>query len=187
VSDEAKPAPDFATMRAVEILASIVEKRISQPNVPPPPIDVPVVLFNENVRFAIGTTTRDDAVKALGTGFPYPAKGWDCYALRLEGTRALLSAFYREGTLIAVELFTPKTKGAPTLQARDLGEFRLVPGEVKLGGAIVGLDERFTPAVGGPATVVFNISYELRFPGGVAYVMGNGGTIERLVLYAAET
>jgi hypothetical protein len=187
MAEEERPAPDFATARAVEILASIVEKRLSQPNVPPPPIDVPVVLFNENVRFAIGTTTREDVIKALGTGFPYPAKGWDCYAVRFDRTRALLSAFYRDDKLIAVELFTPRTKNAPTLQARDLGEFRLVPGEVKLGSAIVGLDERFTPAVGGPGTVVFKVSYELRFPGGVAYAMGNDGTIERLVLYAADT
>lgn len=183
---EDRPAPDFAMLRAVEILASIVEKRITQPNVPPPPIDVPVVLFNENVRFAIGTTTRTEVVRALGTGFAYPSKGWDSYALRFGSDRAILSAFYREGLLIAVELFTPKTKNAPTLAPRDLGEFRLIPGEVKLGGAFVSLDERFTPAIGGPATVVFKLSYELRFPGGVAYAMGNAGTIERLVLYAAD-
>lgn len=181
------PPPDFAMLRAVEILAQIAEKRMSQPNVPPPPIDVPVILFNENIRFQIGVTTRAEVHKALGTGFPFPIKGWETYALRQTGTRGLLSAFFREDVLIAVEFYTPRTKNAPQLVARDLGEFRLVPGEVKLGGAIVGLDERFTVAIGGPAALVYKRSYELRFPGGVAYAMGNAGKIERLVLYAAES
>jgi hypothetical protein len=180
------PAPDFAMMRAVEILASIVEKRITQPNVPPPPIDVPVILFNENVRCAIGTTTRAEIIKALGTGYPFPSKGWETYATRQGNTRALLSVFFREEKLIAAEFYVPRTKHAPNLAARDLGEFRLIPGEVKLGGSIVSLDERFTMAVGGPATIVYKYRYELRYPGGVAYVMGNEGLIERLVLYAAD-
>jgi len=180
------PAPDFAMLRAVEVLASIVEKRMSQPNVPPPPIDVPVILFNENVRLEIGKTSRAELVKALGTGFPFPSKGWETYAVRQNGTRALLSAFFRDELLIAAELYLPRTKNAPNMVARDLGEFRLIPGEVKLGGAIVSLDERFTTAVGGPAGVVYKLSFELRFPGGVAYAMGNGGLIERLVLYAAD-
>jgi hypothetical protein len=182
-----KPPPDFAMLRAVEVLASIAEKRLSQPNVPPLPIDVPVILFNENVRFAIGTTTRAEVIKALGTGYPFPSKGWETYAVRQGKGHALLSSFYRADTLIAVEFFIPRTKNAPTLAPRDLGEFRLIPGEVKLGTAIVGLDERFTSAVGGPATLVYKLSYELRFPGGVAYAMGNDGTIERMVLYADES
>lgn len=191
MSEDERPAPDFAMLRAVEVLASIVEKRLTQPNVPPPPIDVPVILFNENQRFQIGVTTRAEVVKALGTGFPFPSKGWETYAVRQNGTRALLSAFFhqdgRDDRLIAVELYLPRTKNAPNMVARDLGEFRLVPGEVKLGGALVSLDERFTPAVGGPAGVVYKVSFELRFPNGVAYAMGNAGTIERMVLYAADT
>lgn len=186
MSDDQKPAPDFAMLRAVEVLASIVEKRLTQPNVPPPPIDVPVSLFNENQRFQIGVTTRAEVVKALGTGFPFPSRGWETYAVRQNGTRALLSSFFRDDRLIAAELYLPRTKNAPNMVARDLGEFRLVPGEVKLGGALVSLDERFTPAVGGPAGVVYKVSFELRFPGGVAYAMGNAGTIERMVLYAAD-
>ena len=68
---EGRPPPDFAMVRAVEILAKIAEKRLKQPNVPPPPIDVPVILFNENVRFQIGVTKRTDVVRALGTGFGF--------------------------------------------------------------------------------------------------------------------
>jgi hypothetical protein len=188
MSDErgGRPPPDFAMVRAVEILAKIAEKRMRLPNVPPPPIDVPVILFNENIRFAIGETKRADVVKTLGSGFPYPAKGWDAYAVREDGTRRLLTAFYRDDILVGVEYFVPKFKNAPQLVPRDLGEFRLVPGEVKLGAAIVGLDERFVPAIGGPGTAVYSNAYEVRYPGGVAYAMGSGGTIERLVLYAAE-
>lgn len=185
-SGSGEPPPDFAMLRAVEVLASIAEKRMSQPNVPPLPIDVPVILFNENVAFALGTTTLADVIKALGTGFPFPSKGWATYAVRFGSDRALLSAFFREDKLIACEFYTPKTKNAPTLAPRDLGEFRLVPGEVKLGTAIVGLDERFTSAVGGPGSVMYRLCYELRFPRGVAYAMGNDGTIERMVLYADE-
>jgi hypothetical protein len=186
VTDE-KPPPDFAMLRAVEVLAGIVEKRMTQPNVPPLPIDVPVILFNENVRCEIGATTRAEVIKALGTGFPFPSKGWETYAVRNGNERALLSVFFRDDKLIACEFYTPKTKNAPTLAPRDLGEFRLVPGEVKLGTAIVGLDERFTMAVGGPGSVMYKLSYELRFPRGVAYAMGNDGTIERMVLYADES
>lgn len=182
-----RPPPDFAMLRAVEILASIAEKRLTQPNVPPPPIDVPVILFNENIRFAIGTTTRSEVAKALGTGFAFPSKGWETYGIRQGNERALLSSFYRADKLIAVEFFIPRTKNAPTLAPRDLGEFRLIPGEVKLGTAVVSLDERFVTAVGGPGSAVYTYSYELRFPGGVAYAMGNKGKIERMVLYAAET
>ncbi len=184
--DENKPAPDFAMLRAVEILASLVEKRLSQPNVPPPPIDVPVILFNENIRFEIGATTRAEVIKALGTGYPFPSKGWETYGIRYGSSRALLSSFFRDDRLIAAEFYTPRTKNAPTLAPRDLGEFRLIPGEVKLGSSIASLDDRFCVALGGPATIVYKYRYELRFPGGVAYVMGNEGLIERLVLYAAE-
>lgn len=173
-------------VRAVEILAAIAEKRMRIPNVPPPPIDVPVILFNENLRFEIGKTERSDVTRALGTGFPYPAKGWDTYAVREGRDRRFLSAFYKDDLLVGVELFIPQTDTAPNLAPRDLGEFRLVPGEVRVGTAVVSLDERFVPAVGGPARAVYAHAFEVRYPGGVAYAMGNDGTITRLVLYAEE-
>jgi hypothetical protein len=188
MSDDAsggKPPPDFAMVRAVEILAQIAEKRLKQPNVPPPPIDVPVVLFNENIRFEIGVTKRTAVVKELGTGFAYPAKGWDTYGVRENRERRLLSAFYKDDILVGVEFYIPQTDTAPNLHPRELGEFRLVPGEVRVGLGVVSLDERFVEAVGGPGTAVYAHAYEVRYPGGVAYAMGNKGTITRLVLYAA--
>jgi hypothetical protein len=181
-----KPPPDFAMVRAVEILAAIAEKRLRQPNVPPPPIDVPVILFNENVRFQTGTTRRSEVIDALGTGFAYPANGWDTYGVREGREKRLLSAFYKDELLVGVEYYVPLTESAPKLAPRELGEFRLVPGEVKVGSAIVGLDERFVPAVGGPGSAVYASAYEIRYPHGVAYAMGNAGTVTRLVLYADQ-
>ncbi len=174
-------------VRAVEILAAIAEKRLRQPNVPPPPIDVPVILFNENIRFQTGTTRRSDVVRALGTGFPYPAKGWDTYGIREGRERRLLSAFYKDDLLVGVEFYTPLTDTVPNLTPRDVGEFRLVPGEVRVGVAITSLDDRFVPAVGGPGTAVYTYAYEVRYPNGVAYAMGNAGIVSRLVLYADQS
>ena len=179
-----KPPPDFAMVRAVEILAQIAEKRLKQPNVPPPPIDVPVILFNENIRFQTGVTNRKDVIRELGTGFAYPAKGWDTYGLRENNERRLLSAFYKDDLLVGVEYYVPQTDSAPKLAPRDLGEFRLVPGEVRIGLGIISLDERFVDAVGGPGIAVYRHAFEVRYPGGVAYAMGNDGTVSRLVLYA---
>lgn len=182
--DKGRPPPDFAMLRAVEILATIAEKRLRAPNVPPPPIDVPVILFNENIRFELGVTKRSGVIKELGTGYPFPSIGWETYGIRDNGRR-LLSLFYKDDTLVALEYYIPKTDNAPNLAPRDLGEFRLIPGEVKLGSAIVSLDERFVPAVGGPSNIIYELAYEVRYPGGVAYAMGNAGILERLVLYAA--
>lgn len=178
-------APDFAMLRAVEILASIASGRRTSTNVPPPPIDRPVVLFNEIQRFELGTTKRADVERTLGSGFSFPAKGWHAYASRYGGERRLLCAFYRDGVLVGVEYFLPKGDGVPALAPRDLGDFRLLPGEVGIGAALGSLDARYTLAPGGPAQLVYAQAFEIRFPGGLGYVMGNDGRAERLVLYAA--
>jgi hypothetical protein len=62
----------------------------------------------------------------------------------------------------------------------------LVPGDVAIGAGFATLDARFTPAVGGPGRVMYENACEIRFPGGLGYVMGNAGVAERLVLYAAD-
>jgi hypothetical protein len=190
---EDERAPDFAMRRAVEILASIYEKNSARHEVRPAPLDRPVVLANERLVLALGTTTRADVERAFGIGFAYPIRGWHTYAARENGARHFLSLFYgaaneREpgkSALIALEHYVPKTKGAPSLAARDYGPFRLSPGDVALGAATATLDERYGVASGGPAPVVYAEAYEARFPGGVAYVMGNEGRVERLGLYAA--
>lgn len=178
-------APDFAMQRAAEILAQVYEAGRARRNVPPAPLDRPVVLANEQLVFALGATTRADVERAFGVAFSYPMRGWHTYAAREDGRRYFLSLFYRGVTLVALEYYLPKADRAPALAARDYGAFRLSPGDVALGATTASLDERYVTAVGGPAPVVYAEAYEARFPGGVAYVMGNGGRIERLGLYAA--
>jgi hypothetical protein len=183
MSDER--TPDFAMQRAVEVLAQIYERNQNKRNVPPVPIDQPVVLANEHLIFTLGTTTRTQVERAFGVAFAYPMRGWHTYAAREDAQPGFLSLFYRESTLVALEYYLPKLDRVPSLAARDYGVFRLTPGEVALGAATATLDERYVTAVGGPAPVVYAEAYEVRFPGGVAYVMGNGGRVERLGLYAA--
>jgi hypothetical protein len=178
-------APDFAMHRAAEILARVYETNRARRNVPPAPLDRPVVLANENVSFALGTTTRAEVERAFGVAFQYPMRGWHTYAAREDGTRNFLSLFYSDGTLVALEYYVPKADRVPGLAARDYGAFRLSPGDVALRAAVSSLDVRYVTAVGGPAPVVYAESFEARFPGGVAYVMANDARIERLGLYAA--
>lgn len=182
MSDER--APDFAMQRAVEILAGIYERNRTARNVPPAPIDRPAVIASDQITLAVGTTTRADVERAWGTAFAYPMRGWHTYAARENGARYFLSLFYAGAVLVAAEYYVPKTDGAPTLAARDYGLLRLTPGDVALGASTATLDARYVAAVGGPAPVVYAEAYEVRFPGGVAYVMGNGGRVERIGLYA---
>jgi hypothetical protein len=183
--DGEPPAPDFAMQRAVEILAQAYEAGRARRNVAPAPLDRAVVLANERVVLTLSTTTRADVERAFGIAFSYPMRGWHTYAAREEGRRYFLSLFYVDAALIALEYYVPKADRAPALAARDYGAFRLSPGDVALGAAFASLDERYVTAIGGPAPLVYTEAYEARFPGGVAYVMGNGGRIERLGLYAA--
>jgi hypothetical protein len=185
-SEQEPPAPDFAMRRAVEILAKVYEANRARRNVPPTPLDRPVVLANERLVFALGTTSRAEVERAFGVAFAYPMRGWHTYAAREDGRRYFLSLFYSEQTLVALEYYVPKTDRAPSLAARDYGPFRLSPGDVALGAPTSALDERYVEAVGGPAPVVYAEAYEARFPGGVAYVMGNDGRVERLGLYAGS-
>ncbi|MDQ2680065.1 MAG: hypothetical protein M3Y21_03460 [Candidatus Eremiobacteraeota bacterium] len=179
-----RDAPDFAMLRAVEILAKIHERARAQPNVPPKPIDRPIILFNESCSFAIGTSLRSDVERAFGVAFAYPSRGWHTYAVTgADRQHHLLSAFYKDGVLVAAELYVPTTDRTPPLAPRDLS-FRFVPGELYLGMPITAISEEFAEAVGGPGPVVYDKAFEARFPGGVAYAMAKKGLIERLALYA---
>jgi hypothetical protein len=151
----------------------------------PAALDRPVVLANERLVLALGTTAREDVERAFGIGFAYPIRGWHTYAAHEDGARRYLSLFYAERALVALEYYLPKADRATNVAARDYGSFRFSPGDVALGAATAALDARYTVAKGGPAPVVYAEAYEARFPGGVAYVMGNGGRVERLGLYAA--
>jgi hypothetical protein len=180
-----KPPPDFAMLRAVELIAQFVEKQLEKPPVPPAPIDKPVILFNENLSFKLEETTRSEVDRSFGSGFPYPAKGFHSYGLRHEGKPALISAFFdRDEVLIGVEHYYVTSKSTPSLAPRAIGAFRLIPGEIALGMPMSKLSDEFVPAISGPSPAIYAQRYEVRFPGGVAYVMGNKMRVERLVLYA---
>lgn len=170
-------------LRAVEVMAQFIERQM-KPNAPSPPLDRPVFLFHESLAVEVGKTTRQNVEYALGSGFSYPAPGWHTYALRHEAGPALLSIFYKDDVTIGAEFYLAKTKSAPPLAPRDFGAFRLVPGEVGLGSPFGLLSKDYSAAIGGPGTHVYSTAYEARFPGGIAYVMGNKGRVERLVVYA---
>jgi len=185
MSDGDRPPPDFAMLRAVQILAELAERKRDTPLTPPPPIDRPVIMFNEKRALQIGVTTRADVRRDFGAGAAYPAAGWWTYALRFGGSRRLLSLIFHHDVLSGVELYLPKGTGVLNLPPNYWGDFRLVPGEVAIGDKLSALDARFTPAVGGPGRLTYAEAFEIRFPGGLGYVMGNAGQAERIVLYAA--
>ncbi len=171
-------------LRAVEILAQMHERARQKPNTPPAPIDRPVVLRSDRMMLQVGKSKRADVERGLGIGFSYPARGWHTYATKEGGQRCLLSAFYKNGILVAVELYVPRGPHAPNLQARDLGGCALEPGGVRIGMQIDSIGAPFAPAVGGPGKVIYDRACETRFPGGVAYAMAARGIIERLTIYA---
>jgi hypothetical protein len=187
VSDEEeKPfqAPDFAMARAVEILAQIYERQQRLADVPPPPLDKPLLIFNETIAFDVNKTTRQEVERALGIAFSYPARGWHTYCVQGENGREFLSAFYSAGELISAELYLPRSDRAPALQPRNLGGFRLVPGDIRIGMQLGALPEGFTRIPTPEGLGAYSGIFEARFPGGSAYAMGNDGAIERLAIYA---
>jgi hypothetical protein len=183
MSDRGKPPPDFAMVRAVEILAQIAEKQLKSAHVLPPPIDVPIILFNEHIMFVIGKTQRAAVIAELGPGYAFPTKGWESYAMHEGTTRCLLSALYRDDVLVGVDYYVAPANRVPELRAGNFGEFRFVPGQIMIGSDMLRLDERFVAVAEGPDARTYSHAFEVRFPGGVAYVQGTGGHVQRLVLY----
>lgn len=178
------PAPDFAMLRAVEILAGLYERNRNAEEVPPPPSDKPIVLFNETIALDVNSTTRADVEKKLGIGLAYPANGWHTYCVRgSDRKREFLSLFYSEGRLAAAELYYPKVERSPKLEPVDL-QFRFAPGELTLGQTMAGLPEHFGRISSlAEALGAYDEMLVAQFPGGVAYIMGNEGRAERLAIY----
>lgn len=99
-------------------------------------------------------------------------------------TRCLLSALYSDDVLVGADYYVAPANRVPELRVRNFGEFRLVPGQVMIGSDMLSLDERFVAVADGPDARTYSHAFEVRFPGGVAYVQGTGGRVQRLVLYA---
>lgn len=144
-----------------------------------------IVLASRTLLFSPGTTTRSAVERELGVAFSYPARGWHTYALAEAPGTALLSAFYRDRTMIAVELYLPRSDRAPDLEPRDLGGCVLQPGGVTLGMDAGAVGAPFTELARGElAAIVYDRHFEAAFDGGVAHAMSIGGRIERLTIYA---
>lgn len=186
MSDEV--TPDFAMARAVEILANIYERNRKAADVPPPPSDVPITLFNEAIALRVGVTTRKEVEAALGIAFAYPAAGWHTYCVKgTRGEKLFVSIFYADKSLAAAELYVPKVERAPKLQPRDLF-FRLVPSEISVGVPFTSLPEHFGRINGLPPGLgAYSEVFEARFPGGAAYAMCNDGMIERIAIYVLDS
>ena len=179
--------PDFAMMRAVEILANIYERMHKPNDAPPPPADKPILVFSERVALDVTTTTKADVERQLGIGFMYPTRGWHSYGVRgTDNARLLLSIFYSKEKLASAELYLPKVDRAPKLEPQD-AHFRLVPGEIEIGMPVTSLPEHFGHMAGMPTKLgAYEEMFEARFPGGAAYAMGNDGIIERLAIYTLQ-
>jgi hypothetical protein len=171
--------------RAVEILAELYERQRRVADVPPPPLDKPVTLFNEAIALDVNHTQRKDVEKALGVAFMYPATGWHTYCVRGSDDtgRLFLSLYYSKGELISAEMYAPKLDRAPALQPRDM-KFRFVPSEMTIGMQVAALPDGYRRIPTPEGLGVYADIFEARFPGGAAYAMGNKGIIERLALYA---
>ena len=144
-----------------------------------------IVLAAPAIVFAPGTTTRRQVERELGIAFSYPARGWHTYAVDEAGTDCLLSAFYSDGTLIAVELYLPRSQRAPALEPRNLGGFALRPGHIRIGMPVDDVGAPFVEKTVAVGAIVYDRHFEAAFEGGVAHAMARGGRIERLTVYAA--
>ena len=148
----------------------------------------PIRLTNGRLTFDVGKTTRRTLERLVKPPIAYPGPGWQTWAVT--GTRTetwILSAFYRDDVLVALEHYLPKTDRLPKYAPHIAGGFRLVPGEISLGGTMRGLPAYFAsgnPATGSVGSLVFQQMFSARWAAGIALVSGNDARIERLALYA---
>ncbi|MFN2449488.1 MAG: hypothetical protein ABR508_06825 [Candidatus Baltobacteraceae bacterium] len=159
-----EPPADFAMLRAAEVLAHLHRLQRGKA-VAVQRLAAPAVLRSPRIAFAVGLTLRAHVERELGVAFSYPARGWHTYASNESGRRCFLSAFYKDATLIGVELYVPAVARAPALAALELGGFTLEPV-----GARIGMDA--------------SAALEATFPGGAVYVKAARGSIERIAVYA---
>lgn len=153
-------------LRAVDVLARMHQAQRKEP----PQIrtlDTPAVLQSPRLTLATGVTRRVEVERQLGIAFSYPARGWHTYAVKEETGRCFLSLFYKDGTLIAVELYEPASDRAPALAPVDVGGFTLAPCAIRVGMQAAS-------------------AMEARFDGGAVYVKASAQTIDRICIYAAR-
>ena len=153
-------------LRAVDVLARMHEaQRKGSPQIRT--LDRAAVLQSTRLTLATGVTQRVDVERELGVAFSYPARGWHTYAVKEETGRCFLNLFYKDGTLIAAELYVPTSHRAPELAPVDIGGFTLAPCSIRIGMEAAR-------------------AMEARFDGGVVYVKASAQSIDRICMYAAR-
>ena len=159
-----------------------------QPDAPLVTLSEPPVLAGGTTIFAVGATKRRDIEHKIGVAAVYPAPGWQTWTTAgLKGEVWILSAFYRQETLVGVEYYVGKTGNVPKYAPRIKAMFRLLPVDVGLGGRIDALPASFRSSngrAGGVGSIVYQHAFEARWTAGVALLSGNDGRIERIALYA---
>jgi hypothetical protein len=155
---------------------------------PTPVLSEPIRLSDGRLTFEVGTTTRRDLERRMRPPISYPVPGWQTWTVAGPKDETwILSAFYRDGILVAVEHYVAKTNRLPSYAPKITGGFRFVPDEISLGGKITGLPAHFVAGASGGGTVtsvVFQQLFAARWSTGIALVSGNDARIERLALYA---
>lgn len=160
-----RPPPDFAMLRAVELLEQMHRAQRRRPAAAET-LAEPARLHSPRISFCVGDTTRTQVERELGVAFSYPARGWHTYATRESGTRCFASLFYKSEVLIAAEIYVPAVQHAPALAAADFGGFELLPRGVR-----IGMDA--------------SRAFEAQFPGGAVYVKARSSSIDRIAIYAS--
>jgi hypothetical protein len=147
----------------------------------------PFRLVHGTTVFAVGETKRRDCEIKLGPGVAYPAPGWHTWTvIAAKGETWLLSAFFSNGTLIAVEYYVAKTGSVPKYAPRARGAFAVQPGNIGLGNSTRALGPAYVASsgkAGGVGSIVYQQAFEARWDAGVALISGNDGRIERIALY----
>ncbi len=152
-----------------------------------PLLGEPRRLVSGTTILAVGETTRRDIEIRLGPGVAYPAPGWHTWTVTGPKDETwLLSAFFRDRSLIAVEFYIGKTGNVPRYAPRARGVFRVQPDELELGQRTRSLPSAYVSTngrAGSVGSIVYQDAFEARWASGVALVSGNDGRVERIALY----
>jgi hypothetical protein len=155
---------------------------------PAPVLSEPIRLTDGRLIFEVGANIRKDVEKRLRPPISYPVPGWQTWTVAGPHDETwILSAFFRDQMLVAMEHYVAKTNRLPKYAPKISGGFRLIPDEISLGGKTTNLPAHFVPgaaAIGTVNSVVFQQLFAARWSTGVALVAGNDGRIERIALYA---
>jgi hypothetical protein len=169
------------------MLSSLLGRVRSARKPPQPAIGEPLRLVGGTTVLAVNETKRRDLEIKLGPGVSYPAPGWHTWTVTGDDKATwLLSTFFRQSVLIAVEYYIGKTGNEPKYAPRARNRFLLQPADVGLAQSTRSLPPYFGAAngrAGSVGAVVYQQAFEVRWYAGVALISGNDARIERIALY----